>query len=109
MQNLYLEIAAKTLTAIALLLAAFIWGFVKEWLKDTTVRKVIADGVRYAQKVYGHLDGDTRYDNALTKIVLRLNRWKIYLSEEELEMLIESILVELQKEYGVQWWELGSD
>ena len=108
MQPLYLDIITKILIAIALALAALVWDFVKKWLTDTVVRKIVADGIRYAQKVYGHLDGDTRYDNALEKIVLRLQRWKIHLTADELKMLIESILTELQIAYGEKWWELGS-
>jgi hypothetical protein len=106
--DLYLEIITKILIAVALFLAALVWGFVKEWLKDMVVRNIVADGIRYAQKVYGHLDGDSRYDNALEKIVIRLQRWKIHLTADELKMLIESILTELQIAYGEKWWELGN-
>ena len=62
-----------------------------------------------AQKVYGELlDGPGRYQKAREAISLRLGKWHIYVSPEELRILIESILIELQEKFGDKWYELSA-
>lgn len=112
-QEIILQIIQSVILLILVVLIRIAWKrvapFLIPFLEDALVRKIVADGIRYAQKVYGELlDGPGRYQKALEAISLRLARWHIYVSPEELRILIESILIELQAQFGDKWYELSA-
>lgn len=106
MQEVILDIISNVLLLFLLILLKTVWNRVSPWLQDAIIRNIVADGIRYAQKVYGHLGGTGRYEKAFEAISLRLEKWHIYVSPEELKILIESILKDLQGKFGDKWYEL---
>ena len=110
-QEIVLQIIQSVILLVLVILLRIVWKqmapFLIPLLEDALIRKFVTDGIRYAQKVYGELlDGPGRYQKAREAISLRLGKWHIYVSPEELRILIESILIELQEKFGDKWYEL---
>ena len=101
-----LEVIGKVLAFALVALLGMAWSYVSKWLENKVVREIVADGVRYAQKVYGHLGGHEKYDYALAKIIVELEARGIKIDADRLKMFIESILVELKKEFDELWYKL---
>ena len=111
MQELILQAIQSVILLVLVILIRIAWKriapFLIPFLEDALIRKFVTDGIRYAQKMYGELDGPGRYEKALEAISLRLEKWHIYVSPEELRILIESILIDLQAQFGDKWYELS--
>lgn len=108
-QEIILEVIQSVILLALVILLRTIWKHVAPYLEDALVRKIVTDGIRYAQKVYGEsLSGSERYQKALEAISLRLGKWHIHVSPEELRILIESILIDLQGKFGDKWYELSA-
>ena len=69
------------------------------------IRKIVIDGVKFSQQVYGHLDGRVRYERALDRISAELSARGIEVSEERLNTLIESAVKTLKAEFKEHWPE----
>ena len=67
------------------------------------IKSITLDGVIFAQQVWGHVGGDQRYLKAIEKITDELNKRGINVSDERLEMFIESAVKQLKAEFGEHW------
>lgn len=103
MQELILDIVAKVIMLVVMLVVAVFCKKATPFLENSIVQMVVAHGVRFVQQAYGHLDGQQKSREALAVISKRLEKWKIYLEPEEIQIYVESILLELKAKYGEEW------
>lgn len=73
--------------------------------KLTLIEKIITEGVKFAQQVYKDAGGEEKYEKAVEQITTVLNSKGLKINEVELKMLIESVLKQMKKEFGDQWYE----
>ena len=95
--------------AIYLLLSFILYHVVKYLRKkideqhEEVLRIIIEDGILFAQQVFGHLQGEERYEEALEYISEKLKEKNIKISSKDLKVMIESVLKQLKKEFGDSW------
>jgi len=107
--ELILLLAQEAIVLLILALLGFAISYVRRKISDAnieTVKNIVRDAVLFAQKLYGHLECEKRFEEAMKVIVKELNSRGIKISEERLKLFIESILAELKKEYGEMWYKL---
>lgn len=82
-----------------------------DWLRGNTTatqRALIAsfasDAVEYAQETFGKQPGAERYQEALKALTGRLKENNINISEDDLEIYIQSSVKKLRKEFGEEWY-----
>ena len=104
--ELILEVAGKIIGIALIFVLTWAWKHVRDYLQNAVIRDIVADGILFAQRVYGHLSGPERYDKALEQISNELAARGIEISKERLKLFIESILTLLQNQFGPEWWLL---
>lgn len=104
------QVALQALTQIFLLVATLAAGAIFAWVRKRTsseqqslIEKVVREGILYAQETYGDLTGQERFQKALEAITASMNERGMKVTEEQLLILIQSILKELKKEFGDAW------
>lgn len=107
MQWIILDLLGSLIMAALVFLLAKAYKKAAPWLENIAIRMIVADGVKFAQKAFGHMDGSRRLHEASLAISTLLDRWKISLTPEEVRTFIESILLELQAQYGDKWQQLS--
>ncbi len=109
-EELLMELILMVLQEVLVLAATVAIGFLIAWLRRKTnaeqlklIESIVVDGVLFAQQVYGHLDGEKKYEQAQTRILEMLKSKNITLKEEEVKVFIESTIKRLKKEFQEQW------
>lgn len=104
------EIISPVLNELLQLIIIIAVGFLVAFIRQRISREqaialevIVADGVLFAQQVFGHLDGKERYHQATAKITDLLKEKGIKISEDQLRILIEATVKTLKKEFGEQW------
>lgn len=97
---------AFILIALAIVAAvSYMFGMKYEQKVNTDEKERIAAGiVKYVQQVYDALDGDEKKKIAILKLRDILAEYKIHVSEEEIDILIEKSVYEMKKAF-----EAGGD
>lgn len=110
--EMFLPLITEILGQIFLVLGTLAIGFLISFIKRKTnleqqklLEEIFSDAVLFAQQVFKHLDGPEKFAQAKERALLMLKDKGIELSEEQIEMLIESTLKKLKKEFGDQWAE----
>ncbi len=105
MEEVLISLVSELLIAVVVVLIGIGLSWYKSNIKDENTRRIIADGILFAQQVFGHLDGGVRFKEAKTWITKTLQSQGIKIDDEKLKVLIEATLKELKIEYGENWYK----
>jgi hypothetical protein len=103
---LVLDLMSELFLLVATIGISFVIVYVK---KRTTseqrriIEIIVTEGVLFAQQMYGHLQGQERYNKAIEMITLVLREKGLKTTEQELKLMIEATLKRLKAEFGAQW------
>lgn len=95
--DILLPAVASVIAVLLGVLATKIKTTYNDKIQDETVRTIIKSVVEWAQQVYKDCDGPEKLQKALDKASVILNEKGITISDEELNMLIESVVYELKQ------------
>jgi len=106
MEELAFEIIEQILKLAAIAAVGFIISYLRQRLSEHNLhlaQAIVTDGILFAQQVADHLNGEERYQIALTRISQGLSERGIDISGDRINTMIEATLKELKKEYGEAW------
>ena len=95
--DILLPAVASVIAVILGVLATKIKTTYNDKIQDETVRTIIKSVVEWAQQVYQDCEGPEKLQKALEKASVILNEKGITISDEELNMLIESAVYGLKQ------------
>lgn len=95
--DILLPAVASVIAVLLGVLATKIKTAYNDKVQDETVRTIIKSVVEWAQQVYKDCDGPEKLQKALDKASVILNEKGITISDEELNMLIESAVYGLKQ------------
>lgn len=95
--DILLPAVASVIAVLLGVLATKIKTTYNDKIQDETVRTIIKSVVEWAQQVYKDCDGPEKLQKALDKASVILNEKGITISDEELNMLIESAVYGLKQ------------
>lgn len=95
--DILLPAVASVIAVILGVLATKIKTTYNDKVQDETVRTIVKSVVEWAQQVYKDCDGPEKLQKALEKASAILNEKGITISDEELNMLIESAVYGLKQ------------
>lgn len=95
--DILLPAVASVIAVILGVLATKIKTTYNDKVQDETVRTIVKSVVEWAQQVYQDCDGPEKLQKALEKASAILNEKGITISDEELNMLIESAVYGLKQ------------
>ena len=95
--DILLPAVASVIAVILGVLATKIKTTYNDKVQDETVRTIVKSVVEWAQQVYKDCDGPEKLQKALDKASAILNEKGITVSDEELNMLIESAVYGLKQ------------
>ena len=95
--DILLPAVASVIAVILGVLATKIKTTYNDKVQDETVRKIVKSVVEWAQQVYQDCEGPEKLQKALEKASAILNEKGITISDEELNMLIESAVYGLKQ------------
>ena len=95
--DILLPAVASVIAAILGVLATKIKTTYNDKVQDETVRTIVKSVVEWAQQVYQDCEGPEKLQKALEKASAILNEKGITISDEELNMLIESAVYGLKQ------------
>ncbi len=93
-------------TLLKLVVIPLIWlglKWFKNWAVDTWVKKLVIEGVMFAQEKYWQNDGKQRFEKAKLYVLERLNKYGIKVEMEWLDALIDSTVKRLRDEFN-DWY-----
>ena len=106
MEEIMLNLVSEILYLILTIAVFFTIRYIRRRTSDEemeAVRAIVEDGVLFVQQAYRHLDGEDKYNMAVLSITSILKQKGIKIKDDELKMLIESILKRLKGEWGDLW------
>lgn len=95
--DILLPAVASVIAVILGVLATKIKTTYNDKVQDETVRTIVKSVVEWAQQVYQNCEGPEKLQKALDKASVILNEKGITISDEELNMLIESAVYGLKQ------------
>lgn len=95
--DILLPAVASVIAVILGVLATKIKTTYNDKVQDETVRTIVKSVVEWAQQVYQDCEGPEKLQKALEKASIILNEKGITISDEELNMLIESAVYGLKQ------------
>ena len=95
--DILLPAVASVIAVILGVLATKIKTTYNDKIQDETVRTIVKSVVEWAQQVYQDCEGPEKLQKALEKASIILNEKGITISDEELNMLIESAVYGLKQ------------
>ncbi len=105
--DLWLPIVEQVVeTLLKLVVIPLIWVGVKwfkDWAVDTWVKKLVIDGVMFAQEKYWQLDGAKRFEKAKAYVIERLGKYGIKVEDEWLDALIDATVKLLRDKFD-DWY-----
>lgn len=75
-----------------------VWWF-RNWAVDAWVKKLVVEGVMFAQEKYWQVDGEQRFEKAKAYVLERLNKYGIKVEAEWLDALIDATVKLLRDEF----------
>ena len=91
---------AAALTALAGFVGAQIKNLYRRWVDDKTKEAVVRTCVKAVEQLYRDLGGPEKLERAKAGIRQMLEEKGIFISELEMEMLIESVVAEFNQGLG---------
>lgn len=89
--NMYgTTILYSILTAVASFIGLKLKGIYEKYINDKTKRDVVDSTVKYVEQVYKDLKGDEKLNVAKENIIALLNEKGIYITDLEMDVLIEA-------------------
>ena len=95
-----LPLLAAALTALAGFVGTQIKNLYRRWVDDKTKEAVVRTCVKAAEQLYRDLGGPEKLERAKAGIRQMLEEKGIFISELEMEMLIESVVAEFNQGLG---------
>lgn len=95
-----LPLLAAALTALAGFVGAQIKNLYRRWVDDKTKEAVVRTCVKAVEQLYRDLGGPEKLERAKAGIRQMLEEKGIFISELEMEMLIESVVAEFNQGLG---------
>lgn len=95
--DILLPAVASVIAVLLGVLATKIKTTYNDKIQDETVRTIVKSVVEWAQQVYQDCEGPEKLQKALEKASIILNEKGITISDEELNMLIESAVYGLKQ------------
>lgn len=95
-----LPLLAAALTALAGFVGAQIKNLYRRWVDDKTKEAVVRTCVKAVEQLYRDLGGPEKLERAKVGIRQMLEEKGIFISELEMEMLIESVVAEFNQGLG---------
>ena len=95
-----LPLLAAALTALAGLVGTQIKNLYRRWVDDKTKEAVVRTCVKAVEQLYRDLGGPEKLEQAKVGIRQMLEEKGIFISELEMEMLIESVVAEFNQGLG---------
>jgi hypothetical protein len=89
-------------TLLKLVVIPLIWvglQWFKNWAVDTWVKKLVVEGVMFAQEKYWAIDGEQRFEQAKAYVLERLNKYGIKVEPAWLDALIDATVKLLRDEF----------
>lgn len=97
-----LPLLAAALTALAGFVGNQIKNLYRRWVDDKTKEAVVRTCVKAVEQLYRDLGGPEKLERAKEGIRQMLEEKGIFISDLELEMLIESVVAEFNQGLGVE-------
>lgn len=95
--NMLLPILATIITGVFTYVGTTIRDLYKNKMQDETKKKVAQDCVKFVQQVYEDLEGKEKFYKAVEQANQVLEGKGIYVTEAEMQMIIESAVYGLKK------------
>lgn len=95
-----LPLLAAALTALAGFVGTQIKNLYRRWVDDKTKEAVVRTCVKAVEQLYRDLGGPEKLERAKVGIRQMLEEKGIFISELEMEMLIESVVAEFNQGLG---------
>ena len=95
-----LPLLATALTALAGFVGTQIKNLYRRWVDDKTKEAVVRTCVKAVEQLYRDLGGPEKLERAKAGIRQMLEEKGIFISELEMEMLIESVVAEFNQGLG---------
>ena len=95
-----LPVLAAALTALAGFVGTQIKNLYRRWVDDKTKEAVVRTCVKAVEQLYRDLGGPEKLERAKVGIRQMLEEKGIFISELEMEMLIESVVAEFNQGLG---------
>lgn len=95
-----LPLLAAALTALAGFVGTQIKNLYRRWVDDKTKEAVVRTCVKAVEQLYRDLGGPEKLERAKAGILQMLEEKGIFISELEMEMLIESVVAEFNQGLG---------
>ena len=95
-----LPLLAAALTALAGFVGTQIKNLYRRWVDDKTKEAVVRTCVKAVEQLYRDLGGPEKLEQAKVGIRQMLEEKGIFISELEMEMLIESVVAEFNQGLG---------
>ena len=95
-----LPVLAAALTALAGFVGTQIKNLYRRWVDDKTKEAVVRTCVKAVEQLYRDLGGPEKLERAKAGIRQMLEEKGIFISELEMEMLIESVVAEFNQGLG---------
>ena len=95
-----LPLLATALTALAGFVGTQIKNLYRRWVDDKTKEAVVRTCVKAVEQLYRDLGGPEKLEQAKVGIRQMLEEKGIFISELEMEMLIESVVAEFNQGLG---------
>lgn len=95
-----LPLLAAALTALAGFVGTQIKNLYRRWVDDKTKEAVVRTCVKAVEQLYRDLGGPEKLERAKAGIRQMLEEKGIFISELEMEMLIESVVAEFNQGLG---------
>lgn len=95
-----LQIMYTVITAIAGYIGIAIKNLVTKYINDKTKRDVAKTAVQFVEQVYKDLHGEEKLNAALTAASEMLSEKGIYVSELEMQVLIEAAVAEFNDAFN---------
>jgi len=106
LEEVFLSFIGELLYLMLVVAVFFVIRYIKQNISEyetAVIRAIVEDGILFVQQVYGHVDGEHKLQRALEVISNALDKKNLKVDEEQLRVMVESILRRLKKDYGEMW------
>ena len=94
------DILLAILTALAGYLGAKIKKLYEKYINDNIKKSVVKTCVQAAEQLFKDADGEKKYAQARSNIIAILNEKGLSIGEQELQMMIESVVSSFHNQLG---------
>lgn len=97
-------VSGVSLFAVPVLVAGLKWVLQRiNAQKLTLIKSLVAEGIKGIQQLFPALAGSIKKEKVIAWVVVEAKNFGISVSATILDTLIESVLIELKKDFGDAW------